>query len=204
MKPRQTFLQKIAPDGIDIAYGAFGALLLLFLGNLGRILDAYNVPGSRQILQSEIGRNITNFLAKIDDFSFTKTAVLFLFWSFVGLIVYSVVQAFVSANSSFQYEREVSSGNYVHPESFDKNAYLKHVLHERFVKFCLALVFWTVFVCATAFVFPYASDQFGALIEEINSRHILLAVLGLILLSASLVLLIVLSKAVRHRGFLTN
>lgn len=178
-----SFLRSVAPDGVDFGYSALLAGVLMLLGNLATLLDSFNVPGSRQLLQSELGQSITSFLEKIDDFSFTKTGVLFLFWCFVGLVVYYVVQTLMTANSEVQYEREVASSQYVHPTGFDRSAYRRQVVRSHFAKFGLSVLFGVSIVVLFALILPFADSKLASLITQPSVSFGLMSLLGFCLVA---------------------
>ncbi|MBP9852860.1 MAG: hypothetical protein QG629_223 [Patescibacteria group bacterium] len=200
----KNFWQKARPDGVDFAYATIFSALLMVLGNLGTILDAYDVAGTRQFVQSQAGQNITGFLAKIDDFEFSKTVVLFLFWCFVGLIVYFIVQSILSANSKYSYQKEVGSGQYTHPESFDQKAYQQFLLRQRIVHFCSLMSLLVSFILAMSVLLPFANNHFENLVSEFSFGSLVLTILGLGLLSIGLLAIGIAFQAVRNREMLAE
>ena len=200
----RNFWQKIRPDGIDIGYAAIFAALLMFIGNLANILDAYDVAGSRQFLQSEIGQTITGFLSKIDDLQFSKSVVLFLFWAFVGLIVYTIVQTVISQKSSYEYKKEVGSGQYIHPESFDQAAYHALLKKQRIAQFCTITAFGVAVLVTLTGLLPKANALLEGFIQEFSISGLLGSLFGLALLTLGVTLIILTFRGVRFHTALVS
>ncbi len=180
-KIKQLFVQSKL-DSVDLGYALLTSSLLMLLTNLGHILDSFDVPGSRQILQSNLGRVMTDFLSKLDDFEFTKTAVLFLFWAFIGFVLYLLIQSLLNARNELEYDAEVSSDEYIHPESFDSKKYWEKTIEDKAVVLGLTVTLVAFVLLVLVVGLPFAQDRAAKLFDTISIQSLLLTVLGFLVL----------------------
>jgi hypothetical protein len=112
--------QKAALTKVDIGW-AF-AVTVLFAGVtvIFSIIDALDVYGAKRTLTLMIGDKLNTFLTWLDSLELTATVVTFVFWGFVGLIAYSIVNGLLKVRQEIDYEQELTSDEYVRPAARTK------------------------------------------------------------------------------------
>jgi len=118
---------RLLPGTFELVSLIFLTVLVVILGNSRQLLDYYGLSTTNTVLRQSAGDAITRGLSRLDSFSLTSTVVTFLIWAAVGLLCFSIAQAIARGYHEFQREEELSSNRYVHPSTFTRRDFWRHV-----------------------------------------------------------------------------
>jgi hypothetical protein len=145
------------PSVYEYWYLALAALVVLIAGNAKALLEHFGLIDSSTIVGDQVSGTIGSGLRVLDTFNATPGLVTFITWGIIGLVLFSVIQAFVKASSIIDFEREVGSNHFVHPANFSRRRYWRTVMLNSFLSFGLIMMLLISIVLYVLFVVPVAS-----------------------------------------------
>jgi hypothetical protein len=179
----------------------FVDVLLLIVGNARRMIDYYGLHNSDTIIRSGAGTVVTGGLSKIDRFSFTDPVVTFGMWALIGIFCFSAVQGIVRIYHEVEDDKELSSNDYVHPDSFVRRSFWERILLDFVTAFVCMLLIIAGLIMLWAFVLPTSLEHARAFLLGVSFVHLVDLMLSLVIMYAWLVVFYVLVKTFvnRHR-----
>lgn len=144
------------PNALDLVAILFLSILLIILGNSHQLLSYYGLDSSTQLIQSSVGSVLNVGLGHLDSFKFTDTVVTFLIWAAVGVLCFSIVQALASVYHEVELDTELSSKRYIHPSTFTKASFWRHVITNFAILGLALLVTALALFALKAFILPIA------------------------------------------------
>lgn len=111
----QLLWQKAKLGRFDVLVSVVVALLLTLIIILGAVADSSQNAAVKTTLIGSVNEVVQNTLSWLDSFETTDAAVTFMFWGFVGLVSYGVVNVLGSMRREVEYERELTTDEYVRP-----------------------------------------------------------------------------------------
>jgi hypothetical protein len=189
------------PSIYEYWYLFLAAVAVLIAGNARVLLQHYGLIASSNIVGDRVSSTVGSGLRAIDTFSATPGVVTFMTWGIVGLILFSLVQAFVKASGVIDFEREVGSNHFVHPDNFNRRNYWRTILLNTFLSFGLTVLLLIGTMLYVLFVVPVASLYLQRFLIVSSMGRVLDLVLSLFVVSTGTFALYFIVKAVlwQHR-----
>lgn len=183
--------------------GAVGtAVAVFFLASVPTIIRHLQLTQAQTLLLDKTEHAITSFLAVLDSFSFTNTVVTFLFWGFIGIIIYGLTTALVRLWQAGEEEKELISDEYVHPAGFSKKQFWRQIIEKE--AFSAALLGGELIVLSAVifWAFPFALMRVGAALGHASATEFLMISLWTAVLASLFSLGLLILKAWRYRHIL--
>jgi hypothetical protein len=173
----------------------------LILGDAKTFLQHYDLISSSVVVRDQLSNTLGNSLGVLDSLSFTPGLVTFITWSLIGLVTFSTVQALVRASGVIEYERELGSNRYVHPQNFSQKSYWRHIVADALASFGLSVSLVVVATLYVVFVVPTGLTYTQQFIVHASLAHLLNLLLGMLTILIGTGLLYLLLKVVvwHHR-----
>jgi len=182
-------------------YIGLAAAAVLLAGNAKVLLDHFGLISSSTIIGDHVGSTIGAGLHVIDAFSATPGVVTFITWGIIGLVLFSLVQAFFKASGYIEFQREVGSSRFIHPANFSSSKYWRTVLLNTFLSFGLIVLLLMTIVLYVLFVVPVSSLYLQRFLIVSFPTRLIALVISLFVISAGTFMLYFILKAVlwQHR-----
>lgn len=162
------------------------AVALITLGNAKQMLDHYGLRSSGSVIKDSAGSALTSGLSKIDKFNFTGPVVTFAIWAIIGIFCFSLVQGIARIYHEIEADKELSSNNYIHPDSFARGSFWHRVVLDFAGVFgCLSLIFSGLYGLL-AYVLPTSLADARPFLLGVSLGHLGGLALGLLILYAGL------------------
>lgn len=101
-----------------LLYGVL-SIIIAFFGSV-RFLTDFLLSGTEfgfESLSEQADQNVDNALQFIDSLNFTPATAVFVFWSVVGVIAFSLGQAVINSYLEFKHDVDVTT-KFIHPRRF--------------------------------------------------------------------------------------
>jgi len=191
-----------------IVPGKFGLISLIaldvvivVLGNATQMLDYYGLRSSGSVIKDSAGSVVTSGLSKVDSFNFTGPVVTFAIWAIIGVFCFSLVQGIARIYRDIEDDKELSSNDYVHPETFVRRSFWNQVLLDvAGLIGCLSLIFASLYILLVS-VLPTSLTDTRPFLLGGSPAHLAMFVFGLLVMYVWLVVFTTFLKLFvnRHR-----
>ena len=185
--------EKFIPSVLEFILCLVISLMIGVIGNTTSVLGILqeNIE-SNLTLESLLSRYGEDFLIYIGSFRLTSDIVLWLFWSLVGLISYTIIEGIIKLYSALNEDMKISF-KYVHPAGFKLKQFWLSVLANTTIRiFYLTLaVLWLVvlgliFIPVNIQLLDYLLNQRSLLPFVFFISSLFLLTLGLLMFLISL------------------
>lgn len=197
-----TALKRILPNGFELIGLGFLTIFVTILGNSQQLIEYYGLSSSTDVIKTSASQAISNGLAVLDSFSFTRTVITFIIWGVVGLLSLSVVQAIGRVWQTIEYDEEVSSKHYVHPRMFTRKRFWREVIEDFFGLAAGVILLATSLYCFMAVVWPVGLTYARDFLLSMSLAKAGLFVVGLFVLYCGLTVILSCLKLLLHRHHL--
>jgi len=191
----------ILPSSFELWCVGFAALGLLIAGNAKLLLEHLGIIDSSVVVRSQLVSHVNDGLKTIDSLNATPAFVTFITWGIIGLVLLSLLQALYHTSRTLEYERELGTNEYVHPQGFNPKGYWRHLAVNTIVSLCLFSAFIVAAALFVLFVVPVGFAYTQQLIIDPSLQNIGTFLLGAFTIFAGTALLYLLGKVLvwHHR-----
>jgi hypothetical protein len=184
------------PTIYELGYVGIATLAVLIAGNAKALLEHFGLISSSDVVGDRVSTTVGSGLKVIDAFSATPGLVTFITWGIIGLILFSLVQAFIRASGEIEFEREVGSSRFIHPANFRRDRYWRTILFNAFLSFGLIVFLLISIVLYILFVVPIASLYLQRFLILSTASRLLALLVSLFIISVGTFALYCILKAV--------
>lgn len=111
------FWSRVRPEKFDYIASASIAIVVMVLVVIAAVAESSGSQVIGQTLGASVNTSITNIFFYLDSFEMASSAVTFVFWAGVGLVLYMIVNSIYRISKEVNFEHDLSSDEYVRPVS---------------------------------------------------------------------------------------
>lgn len=171
----------IIPSPLELYVFSMASVLLLVLGSVGQVARNVLYYSGGEEFYVSASRAISSFWAYINSLSFNASLAMIVFWSIVGLFVYSLGWTLI--NTAKEINQDVDTATrYVHPSTFLQLQFWGSVIGDFAARSMaiLVMILWTL-LCAFV-ILPIAFKAFQIFVSDsFQLSNIGYALLGFLL-----------------------
>lgn len=197
----KTAYKKLFPSAFELWCVVAVSAAILVAGNAKVLLQKLGLISSSSVVSQHVSSTVGNSLVTFDSYSITPGLVTFITWSIIGLVTFSIAQAFVRASGMIKFEREVSSNQYVHPQNFKRDSYWKNIATDTVVSFVSLSLLAVGFTMDVLYVLPTSFTDIQRFLLDPSTTNAASLAVGIVAVLASTTVVYLLFKVVawRHR-----
>jgi hypothetical protein len=153
-------------------------------------------------VHDQLAHRVASGLDVLDNFTFTPAIVTFVTWGLIGLVLFSLVQSLMRASGTLQFERDLSSNRYIHPQNFKRSTFWRHIIIDTTISFALLAVLAASAIMYLLFIVPVGFAYVQRVLVQFSLSNMLVCLVGAFtIFSGTLLLYLLLKITVVHYRF---